>query len=86
MSECGLNGSDISDFDLGIAVGARQDSCSISETTDTLRFSHTTLQLKQNGAIQKKKKKNIQWASEYGSVGRNHLVDEKGQRGMTRLV
>ena len=34
---------DLSDFDLGMIVGARQGGLSISETADLLGFSHITV-------------------------------------------
>ena len=34
---------DLSDFERCIVVGARQAGLSISETSDLLRFSHTTI-------------------------------------------
>ena len=37
------NKCDLTDFDYGMNVGARQDGFSISETADLLGFSHTTV-------------------------------------------
>ena len=34
---------DLSDFECGMAVGARQPGLSISETADLIGFSHTTI-------------------------------------------
>ena len=34
---------DLSDFECGMVVGARQAGLSISETADLLGFSHTTI-------------------------------------------
>ncbi len=34
---------DLSDFECGMAVGARRASLSISKTADLLGFSHTTI-------------------------------------------
>ena len=34
---------DLSDFELGMVVGARRAGLSISETADLLGFSHTTI-------------------------------------------
>ena len=45
---------DLSDFEHGMIVGARQGGLSISETADLLGFSRTTLEFAENGA------KNIQ--------------------------
>ena len=37
------NKCDLSDFDHGMIVGAKQNGLSISETADLLGFSHTTV-------------------------------------------
>lgn len=34
---------DLSDFECGIVIGARQAGLNISESTDPLRFFHTTI-------------------------------------------
>ena len=54
------NKCDLSEFDQGMIVGARQGGLSISETVD-LEFSRTTVstEFAENGA----KNKKIQWAA-----------------------
>ena len=73
---------DLSDFDRRMIVGARQGALSISEAADLLRFFHTqqSLEFAENGA---KNKKNPVSSS---SVGRNHVLNERGQRRRSRLV
>ena len=51
---------DLSDFDCGMIVGARQAGLSISETADLLGFLHTTVS---SLVRMVQKTKSIQWAT-----------------------
>ncbi|MDF4419820.1 hypothetical protein P3392_23745 [Vibrio parahaemolyticus] len=67
---------DLSDSERGMVVGARRAHLSISETADTLGFSHTTISRVYRGWSQK----------EQISSEPKCLVDARGQRRMARLV
>ena len=51
---------DLSDFERGMVVGARQAGLSISETADLLGFSHSTMSRVYRELSERKKKENIQ--------------------------
>ncbi len=62
---------DLSDFERGMVVGARRAGLSISETTDLLGFSHTTI-----SRVYREKEK---ISSERQLCGRKCLVDVRGE-------
>ncbi len=61
---------DLSDFERGMVVGARQAGLSISETADLLGFSHATISRVYRELSEKEK-----ISSEWQFSGRNCLVD-----------
>ncbi len=75
------NQGNLSDFERGMAVGARRAGQSISETADLLGFSHVTISRVYREWFEKEK-----ISSERQFSGRKCLVDAKGQRRMGRLV
>ncbi len=74
---------DLSDFERGMVVGARRADLSISETTDLLGFSHTTISRVYRECSETEKQK---ISSELQLCGRKCLVDVRGQRRMGRLL
>ena len=70
---------DLSDFDRGMIVGARQGALSISETAELLGFPRTTLEFAENSV------KNRRTSSEVQFCGQTWLV-LRGQRRKARLV
>ena len=72
---------DLSDFDRGMIVGARQGGLSISETADLLGFSRTTVSRVCREWCEKQKT-----SSEQQFCGQQNLVNERGQRRRARLV
>ena len=72
---------DLSDFDHGMIVGARQGGLSISETADLLGFSRTTVSRVCREWCEKKKH-----PVSSSSAGQKCLVNERGQRRRARLV
>ena len=71
---------DLSDFDLGMIVGARQGGLSISETADLLGFSHITV-----SRVCKEWREKKTHPVSSSSVCKN-TVNERGQRRRARLV
>ena len=61
---------DLSDFDRGMIVGARQGGLSISETADLLGFSCTTVSRSLQRMVRKTKKHPVSSSS----AGRNALL------------
>ena len=80
MSEVGKK-CDLSDFDCGMIVGARQGGLSISETADLLVFSPTTVSRVCREWCEKQKT-----SSEQQFCRQKHIVNERGQRRRARLV
>ncbi len=72
---------DLSDFERGMVVGARQAGLSISETADLLEFSHATISMVYREWSEKEK-----ISSEQQFFGQKCRVDARGQRRMARLV
>ncbi len=72
---------DLSDFEIGMFVGARRAGLSISNTADLLRFSRTAISRVYREWFEKEK-----ISSEWQLCGRKCLVDVRGQRRMGRLV
>ena len=70
---------DLSDFDRGMIVGARQGGLSISETADLLEFSHTTVSSVCREWCRKQKT-----SSEQQFCGQKCVLNEKGQRRRAR--
>ncbi len=72
---------DLSDFERGMVVGARQAGLSISKTADLLVFSHTPISRNYREWSEKEK-----ISSERQLCGRKCPVDVRGQRALGRLV
>ncbi len=72
---------DLSDFERGMVVGARQAGLSISKTADLLEFSHTTI-----SSVYREWSEKEKISSQRQLCGRECLVDVRGQRRMGRLV
>ncbi len=72
---------DLSDFERGMVVGARQAGLSISQTADLLVFSRTTISRVYREWSEKEK-----ISSERQLCGLKCLVDVRVQRRMGRLV
>ena len=72
---------DLSDFDRGTIVGARQSGLSISETADLLGFSHTAV-----SSVCREWCKKLKTSSEQQFCRQKRLVNERGQRRRARLV
>ncbi len=72
---------DLSDFELGMVVGARRAGLNISKTADLLEFSRTTVSRVYREWYEKNK-----ISSEWQFCGQKCLVDVRGQRRMGRLV
>ena len=72
---------DLSDFDRGMIVGARQGGLSISETAHLLGFSHTTVSRVCREWCEKQKT-----SSEQQFCRQKRVVNERGQRRRARLV
>ena len=70
---------DIIDFDCDMIVGTRGAALNIS--ADLLGFSHTTVSRVYSEWCEKQKT-----SSEQQFCGQKHLVDERDQRRMARLV
>jgi len=65
---------DLSDFEHGMVVGARQAGLSISATADLLRFSRTTI-----SRVGREWSKKEKISSERQFFGRKFLVDARGE-------
>ena len=72
---------DLSDFERGMVVGARQAGLSISGTADLLEFSPTTF-----SSVYREWSEKEKISSERQLCGRKCRVDVRGQRRMSRLV
>ncbi len=72
---------DLSDFERGMAVGARRAGLSISKAAELLGFSSKTISIVYREWSEKEK-----ISSERQLCGRKCLVDVRGQRRMGRLV
>ena len=71
---------DLSYFEHGMIVGARQGGLSISETAD-LGFSHTTV-----SRVCREWCEKLKTSSEQQFCGQKHVVNERDQRRRARLV
>lgn len=72
---------DLSEFERGMIVGARNAGCSISETVRRLGFSKTAVSRVYREWCEKQKT-----SSHRGSCGRKRLVDETGERRLEMMV
>ncbi len=72
---------DLSDFERGMVVGARRTGLSISQTTDLLGFSLTTI-----SRVYRERSEKERISSERQLCGWRCLVDVRGQRRVDRLV
>ncbi len=72
---------DLSDFERGMVVGAREDGLSISKTDDLLESSRATISRVHREWYEKEK-----ISSEQQLCGRKCLVEVRGQMRMGRLV
>ncbi len=72
---------DLSDFEHGMVVGARQAGLSISKITDLLEFSRRT-----NSRVYREWSEKEKISSEWQLCGRKCLVNVRGQRRMCRQV
>ncbi len=72
---------ELSDFERGMVVGARQAGQSISKTADLLGFSRTTI-----SRVYRELSKKEKISSEWQLCGWKCLVDVRGHRKMGKLV
>ncbi|XP_039876012.1 uncharacterized protein LOC120726477 [Simochromis diagramma] len=72
---------DLSEFQRGMIVGARNAGCSISQTANLLGCSRTAVSRVHREWCQKQKT-----SSDRGASGRKRLVDENGEKRLERIV
>jgi len=73
--------SDLSNFECGMVVGARQAGLSISQSAQLLGFSRATI-----SSVYKEWFEMRKTSSMWQSCGQKCLVDVRGQRRMGRLI